>query len=267
MSQEITQILQSLGLTDKETALYLQSLQVGSAPASILGKRANINRSTAQYICQSLTQKGLMSVVQKSNAYLYTAQSPEKLHSLLEKERQSVEQKSQKLDGIMDRLKTYQNPHSSIPQVQYFQGPAGVIEMFEDVLRTGTKIYGSFRMEEQMHPEVQGFVDQVYIPTRHKIGNEARMIFNDNPETRAYQSKDPYMNRISLLVPTESYPFEICYHIYGDKIAFYTYTTEEQSGVIIQNSLIRENQFSLFSLAWDRARSLPVNKAYRDSML
>ena len=38
----------------------------------------------------------------------------------------------------------------------------------------------------------------------------------------AYRKLDKEMNRVSLLVSSEDFPFRITYHIYGDKVAFYS---------------------------------------------
>ena len=54
----IRSTLASLDLSDKEISLYLLLLQSGTAPASSLGDRAGLVRSTAQYTCQQLEKKG-----------------------------------------------------------------------------------------------------------------------------------------------------------------------------------------------------------------
>ena len=67
----IEETLKKLGLNEKEITIYLMLLKIGSVPASVLGQRTNITRSTAQYTCQQLAKKGLIHSIQKNNTFKY----------------------------------------------------------------------------------------------------------------------------------------------------------------------------------------------------
>jgi hypothetical protein len=43
-------------------------------------------------------------------------------------------------------------------------------------------------------------------------------------------------------------------HIYGDKIAFYSYLNSDLSGVIIENHNMAKSHLTLFKLAFEQAR-------------
>ena len=178
MNQEFTKQLQELGLSDKESLIYIQSLQIGSAPASILGKRGTINRSTAQYICQSLTQKGLMNVLQKNNAYIYTAESPEKLKILLQREQKKLDQKSSNLEQTIKSLHTFQGTALNESTAKYYQGSHGIIEMFEDVIQENKPLYAATRITQDSDPTVHHYIQNDYQLKRQKIKNTFFMKLN-----------------------------------------------------------------------------------------
>lgn len=253
----------TLGLNDNEVAVYLALLPLGTVPASVLGMRVGIPRSTAKYTCQQLVKKGVVIESGKNNTEYYTAKSPESLLIVLEEQQKELSRKKDGLERIMGDLKMMYRSDIALPKVQFFEGRQGIIKLFEDVLSEQKPLYGALDFDDQTDPEIRAYLDETYVPRRKRLRFPAWMLFNDNEQTRAYQKNDHEMNRISLLLPEKKYPFYICFHIYGDKVAFYSYRSSSLSGVLIQDTFIQKMQFSLFRMAWDLARTLPVNEQYR----
>jgi len=54
----LIQELQKLGLSDKESKVYLASLELGPAPIAAIAKQASVNRPTTYVIIESLIKKG-----------------------------------------------------------------------------------------------------------------------------------------------------------------------------------------------------------------
>lgn len=264
MNTTLQNTLKSLNLNEKEILIYLQSLKTGSAPASILGKATHIQRSTAQYTCNQLVQKRLLSPLQKGNTIYYTPEPPEKLRLIINERKKQIEQQASSIEQIIQELTLLQTPNINTPKVKYFQGAEGIIEMFEDVLKDKKPLYGATRIEEKALPEVNTYIQEHYLPQRMKHPFPAWILFNDNKKSQEYRATDPKVNRISLLVPTETFPFDTCVHIYGDKTAFYSFKKNDATGVIIQNSSIKDTMMSLFRLSWETAKKLPTNKYYAD---
>jgi len=262
----IRQTLQSLGLNEKEIDLYLALLGAGSAPASVLARRTGISRSTAQYTCQQLKKRGLIGSVQKGNSFLYTAKSPQELISFLNRQKEELERKHTDVQKVMGELLSLVNDKAVIPKVRFFEGVGGMIEMLDDVLKDSKPINAMFKLEEKedIDPVLWDYFETKYIPERKKLKNSAMSLFNDNQATREYRDNDADMNRITLLLPTEEFPFEACCHIYGNKVAFYSYQSKDLTGVIVEDELIAKTQFAVFKAAWNYARTLELNKQYKN---
>jgi len=262
--QDLTQLLNQLGLEHQEANVYLAALRLGTSPASNIAKRCKIPRSTARYTCEQLVQKQLMVESQRKNTKLYTPENPEKLNKLLEMQLEEIESKRFQLEGSLPDLKRIYNPYTVMPKMRFYEGVEGIIELTNDFLEEGKTVFGSITITEDMHPKVRDYMIEKYIPKRKEIGNQAWMIFNDNEQTKNYQKEDKSMHRKSLLVPYDQFPFNSCMHIFGDKVAFYSYNMGDMTGVVIENHIIREAQMSFFRLAWERARQLEQNKMYSD---
>lgn len=265
--EDLQTLLNNLGLEHQEAKVYLAALRLGTSPASIIGKRCEIPRSTARYTCEQLVKKQLMLATQKGNTTLFTPENPSKLQKLLDLQKEQVEIKQQKLDFALQDLKRLFNPYAVIPKVRFYEGVGGLIDMFDDVLEENKILYGAAYVSDDIHPEVWQYLQKSYVPRRKEQKNEAYMLFNDNEKTKRYRENDQAMNRISLLLPIESFPFEACCHIYGNKVAFYSYRESDLTGVLIENELVQKTQFSIFQLAWEKALQLAENQSYTGTKL
>jgi len=78
-SGELLKVIESVGLDQKESQLYLTGLQLGSAPASEYANRSGFNRITTYNYLESLTKRGVFTAVKKDRGKWYTPISPEEL--------------------------------------------------------------------------------------------------------------------------------------------------------------------------------------------
>lgn len=264
---KIRKILEQIGLNDKEIKIYLTSLSIWQSPASILGQKNNIVRSTAQYTCQSLSDKGLLDVTPKGNTFLYSPCDPEKLLSLVNKEYDKVEKKFHSTRQIIGDLKAMMNPSAKLPKVKYFTGVDWVIDLINDVFMEENIIYWALELTDKMHPEITRYVNEEYIPKRKSSWVKSKMLFNNNLRTQKYQSIDKQMNRISLLVSKDDFPFESCLHIYWNKVAVYSYNKDDLTGILIENEYVKNMFLSLYKMAWKFAKNLPENEQYKNEEL
>ena len=139
--------------------------------------------------------------------------------------------------------------------------------MYEDVLKENKPIYGVTRITKDSDPVVSEYINNHYKKTRAKSKIPGWGIFNNNESSKEYRKDDALVNRTSLFIDANEFPFDVCFHIYGSKIAFYSYKQGETSGVIIENTAIKNTMFSLFKMSWNMARKLPINKVYSDCIL
>ena len=77
--------LEHLGLTEKESRVYLAALEMGPSPVQDISHKAHVNRATTYVMIESLSARGLMSTFQRQEAFL-CRQSPERLMTIVERE-------------------------------------------------------------------------------------------------------------------------------------------------------------------------------------
>lgn len=83
--------IEGLGLTEKESKVYLTSLRIGPASMQVLARKASIDRGTAYHVAQTLKEKGLFEVVQQGKRPLFRATHPRKLYNYVEVQKQEAD--------------------------------------------------------------------------------------------------------------------------------------------------------------------------------
>ena len=268
--QRLYNTLEQLGLSTLEITVYLEILQMGSIQASVVARRLSLNRSTTRYTLENLVKKKLIIQSKKNSTFYFTPENPEKIVLLLRTQQAELKNKEQQVQNIMGDLKGLQNPNSALPKVQFFEGTEGLISIYEDILKesklNNVDIFGySQTTPQHVYPEVWEYLINTYTPARKKIGNKAFMIFPDNKENETYLNAGKELNRTTLLVPTEEFPFQSAMQIYGTKVALFSRQQGgDLSGILIDHPQISQDQFLLFKMAWKQAQTYAANAANSD---
>jgi HTH-type transcriptional regulator, sugar sensing transcriptional regulator len=260
--------LKTLGLNDNEIEIYLTLITLGSAPASVIGKRANIERSHTIYLCKRLVKKGFITFIEKNKTFIFTPVPPKELLKITEKEKKQVEDKETKLHQIIGELQNMINPNAALPKIQFFEGVDGMINIYKDMLKENKDIYDCNMVDRTyMHEDVINYWTNEYMPQREKMTNRSFSLYNRQTGKDEYTKYDKKVRRITLFLSQEDFPFRSQILIYGKKVAFCSLAATDLTGAIIENEAIWETQFSMFRLAWNYARTLPQNQAHRNVVI
>ena len=84
-------LLQKIGLSEKDSEVYLACLELGTQPASVIARKAGLKRPTTYLILEELLKKGLVSEYTGSNVKFFTAVSPDYLLNYIEKQRREFD--------------------------------------------------------------------------------------------------------------------------------------------------------------------------------
>jgi sugar-specific transcriptional regulator TrmB len=240
--------LQNLGLSDKESKVYLASLELGADTAQNLAKKAGINRATTYVQIDSLKKKGLMSEFEKGKKAYYVAESPKRLSNLLGILEKELELKRSEIKGVLPALEGMFAGMGERPKVRFFEGHEGARAMTEDFLLTKDKnivaflnldlLFQAFPKYDQdfTKPRVTSKVMSTVIYTR-----EAGPVPEDT-STKQYR-KAKYVSPKKLTLSSNI-------TIYDDKVAILD-LKNKVIGVIIENKDIADTLKSIFMGFWN----------------
>jgi sugar-specific transcriptional regulator TrmB len=235
----LNQILQKIGLTEKESKVYLANLELGTAVVSDISKKAKINRVTTYDILQKLIEKALVSQITKNKMKFFTALDPEDLFNDFQKRVKTLEKSLPEFK----RLKG----ETEHPKVRFFEGIEGIKKIYEDTLSSHTEILNYANSEEirRFWPEY----DEEYVKKRKEKKIFLRGIAPDDQYGRKVAAENKKFHREIRLVQGEQFNFTNEIHIYDNKVAIIS-INEEIIGTIIESQEIANTQRAIFNMAW-----------------
>jgi HTH-type transcriptional regulator, sugar sensing transcriptional regulator len=242
----IEKTLSELGLNDKEVTIYLALLPLSGAPASVLAKKTGITRSTAQYTCQQLVKKGLCRSIERNNSFIYSTEHPERLAYLLEQQKKEIRHKKGQVQRIIEDLNKMINPQAALPEVKYYEGKEGILELFENILRLNAPTI-SFEDKGNLAEQLPELVPQI-VKQRIKKGIPNKCIC---PGSNTVNTNDPKELRETRYVDVEKYPFTCDITVCKDELSIASIEEHFAIGIVVKHKQIADNFKHLFQYVWD----------------
>jgi sugar-specific transcriptional regulator TrmB len=236
--------LLSAGLSEKEAKTYLSLLELGEASIAKITKKSALKRSTVYEMLENLKEKGLVSQTHHQKRTLFLAESPKKLV-------ESLENKKRRLQESLPELLSMMNLLDKKPKIRYFEGLAGVREVFEDTLRhPDQEILTWFP-----YPYInlgEDYFWKHYFPERLAKKIWARAIVPDTTQNRAFAKlmQEKAITRTRFVIDPAFQLFSIEIKIYGkNKLGIISY--DENLGLIIESAKIFEGLKAIFETLWN----------------
>lgn len=254
--------LKKLGLKEKEAAVYIACLELGSAPVQAISRKAKVVRATTYVVLDTLSKQGLVNQYKEGKKTLFSAEPPRQLLRLLEKQREEIKEKENELDKVLPELQMIMKSADDKPSIRYFEGKEGQRVMRQEFImycQPGDVIL-NFTPADHL-TAVFPDDDNTFYPARIAKGIYSRTIFT----TRSEKLKQKWLVTKSTeraerrYVPLSDFPVSSGMTIYRDRIAMGTFTGKLM-GVIIESRNLSNMMRCLFELAWDKAVEYVVEK-------
>jgi len=245
----LVKTLQNIGLTEKESKVYLANLEIGTKVVSEIAKKAKINRVTTYDILQKLVEKTLVSQFTKNKLKYFTASDPEEIIT-------DYKNKLNNLENSLPELRRLKG-ETKHPKIRYFEGIEGIKKIYADTLSSKTEILNFANSAEiRKHwPEY----DEEYVQKRCNKKIYLRGIAPLDKQGEKVRSENKKYNRDIRLIPGEQYTFSNEINIYDDKVAIISFK-DELIGTIIESPAIAKTQHAIFNMAWEFANQFGKNQ-------
>jgi sugar-specific transcriptional regulator TrmB len=113
--QHLEEILIENGFTDKESAVYIAALELGSTPISSIARRLKQHRVTIYSILKNFVARGIAQTTSKNKTKYYSMIPPQQL---VEK----MSEKIRHLEGVIPELMALANKIDTPVKAQFYEG-------------------------------------------------------------------------------------------------------------------------------------------------
>lgn len=243
--------LQKLGLTEKEAAVYLATLELGNASVQEIATKAGMKRPTTYLIIEELQHKGLLAEEKRGRGSTYSAVNPEVLRQRAQEQKRVVEESLPFLTAMWTGEK-------SKPQVRVYEGVEGMKQIYRETLwksKTPVWFFSSVKKIYQVFPDIleQWLVHLAEFP---KQVVPSREIINPDPVDIEYGLRAIKQNpneQIRVLPKDFSSQFLATDNaILDDKIVMASLEGKLFTTVIQSQPLV-DTMRTLYELAWQSA--------------
>lgn len=255
---EFIKELKRLGLKDKEAAVYLSCLELGPATAQIISRKAKVVRATTYVELESLMQMGLITKFKQGKKTLFSAEPPRQLMRLLERRREEIQSRQNKLETLLPELQVLMKASGGVPSVRYFEGKEGLHAMRQEIVRDSSSEDIIYNLTPTDHLNaVFAEYEKSYYLQRAAKGVRAKTLFTTRSPKYKKELLAPEQSRFSerRFIPPERFPATSGMTIFKDKIAIGSFAGKLM-GVIIESKPMADMMRCLFELAWDGAKDL-----------
>lgn len=251
-------LLETLGLTSKETIIYELLLQKGELPAAIIIAETKFKRATVYKSLYAMEEKGLVRQREIQKKIHFRPEPPVKLLELSENRLKEQERARFDLQRILPELTSSYILTVEKPVVRYFEGIEGVKQAHLEILAEKKEILAYVYINAKLDAPLDDFWPKYY-KQRVKNNIYVRSISPNNTEGIQYKRQDKDQLRETRLIPKEQFSFTIEKNICGNKLAFFSRQEGKMIATIIENKEIVDTERAIFELSWQQAGHYEVD--------
>ncbi len=231
--------LTELGLSDKQTTLYLALLELGQAKASDLAKRTGFKRPSVYDMLNNLVQRGLITCNMQGKRQFFQAENPRVLLDIPKKMEQSVRK-------ILPDLQQIFNRNTQKPTLRYYEGVEGIRRITEDLLEAKNGEYWYISDATEITKILgEGFLED-FVKRRIEKGLWANAIRVRRSETEMNVLRPGKENRRRLRFLPHAPLEEIAsMHLYDNKVGLIS-SSKECFAMLIESREV----FTLMKFLW-----------------
>ncbi len=242
---QVRQALKRLGFSDNEIKVLIFLFYAKQSTAKAISKETVIAFSSTQYCLSNLSARNLVKVIPAKEDF-FEIISEKELFEWIDKAKEKNEQIYERSKEEIHSFFSIIQNKSWKPQVQYYEGREGVIEIYEDMLKTAEDIYSWIDIQKIYDALGSEYLNN-FIKQRVNKNIKVHAIMPINNMNIKHETRDE--NRDAKFV--KNFPIKGEIRIYNDKVAVITFDKEKPVGFIFEGVIITDLFKTIFINMWD----------------
>jgi sugar-specific transcriptional regulator TrmB len=248
---DIPEILEKIGLNQKEAMVYMALLELGTSSVEGIAKKAGTKRPTTYLILDELQKKGLATLVPRAKKVLYMAESPDKIVS-------DLNRKQELMKRFMPNLLALYNEPKNKPQVLLYEGKEAVREVYDKILAAKeVNFFCTIKDIIEVYPDYPKLLQAKTAEKKVRVRELLTQTPADFAFAKSIKGLENYQQRFSPAGKN----FATDNVIFDDCVVFFSYDPHIFA-VVIQSKPIFQSLKTLFELAWTVAE--PYEKIVKE---
>lgn len=245
-------ILQSIGLNEGESAIYELLLENGKMTGKDLTEASGIGRGNVYNVLKLLLQKGLILEIE-GKKMAYQPVDPNALSRFLEKRVDQIKVLESSFGVSLREMESVYRRSTGRPTIEIFEGWDGVKKALHDSLSSKTEILTYFDASSMKGEIVD--INRSYVKHRIEKHIEKRILVADTPEARTFFSNQNTPFTHVRYVKNFPERHKTGMEIYDGCISYLTLTDEKRMSVIIRDQGIYDLHRQQFESLWNAAQA------------
>jgi len=245
---QVQEALETLGLNEKESAVYITLLQLGQTSAYAISLKSGLKKPTTYVVLDELIRKGLVQKVPRVRKQLYVANPPDQAFAVAQEKLTFAREKLPELLALTKGERTKVN-------AIYFEGVDGIKQLMEHRIKEmeGQEMVGFWATDTNADPELSRYFKEEWAQKMLKLGITMRGIVPKDPFLTPYREVDTLYKRKMKAIPPAQYSSEVAIDVIGDVVRIQDY--KNLQGVAIENTEVAKTMKEIFEMVW---KSLPI---------
>lgn len=241
-------LLQKLGLSQKEAKLYLVSLEAGPATIAKLAHNSGLKRGTIYEFLGEMLEKGLLEVTISGKRRLYSGTPPKKLEKIIDRQKEI-------LNSLLPDLSLLSSNSQEKPKIRFYEGRSGILSAYYEILNipNGSEVLGFSTFESVYKIFTENSISN-YIQRRVAKKIRQKLIMPSDKFGHNHIDNNEKELRETIMIPKEKFPITNEINIYQNKVAIIS-LGEEKVGVIIESKQVADTQRAIFNLLWNSLKN------------
>ncbi len=237
----IKAVIEQLGYSPKEVAVYLAALELGGSTATEIAEKAKLPRTSVNLIIEALHKRGLMNAFLKKRRRIWAAENPERLMITL-KEQEAA------LKIVLPELQSLRHETGVKPTVRTYGGPEEIKQIMNDIIETKHHISAMLSWDDWAELLGKSYLED-FIESRYRHYLKIRLLTPKTKTSVALKTRDAAELRVTQFLP-ETVTINNANFIYGNKVAIISLNKKRPVGILIEDEDIQHTMEMLFESLW-----------------
>lgn len=252
MSYMVEQTFEKIGLSPRETQVYLALLERGQSTGYEISKHLGEKRTTIYYTLEELRKKGLVLKTPHASKHYFTARHPQEVAAEAHKRANELDSLLPYLSGLIK--------DGERPKLTYYEGIDGFDKIIEESepLMLGQNVDGFYMYK----PTISDHQRTTFIHHLDRLGKSGatwRGITQDVPSTRQYEQElNSNFAFTFKFLPPDIYPMQSSMEAFGN----YTRILSRDLGqnILIENKEVANAVRIIFNIMWNCSEFITSEK-------